>query len=69
MTGAIRDIEVESRPLTVRGYALALTLATVSGAGAVARALRARREDTRLSIDPALLVERSETFEHRTAAN
>lgn len=67
MTGAIRDIEVESRPLSVSGYALAFTFATVS---ALARTLGGRRHgDSPLSCDQALLVERHEDFETRTAAN
>jgi hypothetical protein len=69
MTGAIRDIEVESGPLTVRGYALALTLATVSGAGAFARALRAHRAQSHSPLDPVLLGERPESVEHGTTAN
>ena len=66
MTGAIRDIEVESRPLSVRGYAFAFTFATVS---AVARMFGRLYGDSRSSCDTALFVERHENFESRTAAN
>ena len=69
MTGAKHDIQVETRPLTASGYALALTLATVSGAGAVARALRNRREVTAHPKSSARSVLRVQEFEFRTAAN
>ena len=45
MIGAQNDMRVGSYPLSIGGYAFVLALAAVSNAGAVAGALRERRDD------------------------